>query len=196
MIKPFLKRSIAPETHTTEAKLAYNDKTESITLVAAIDQALAIGREGKLLWPRRLQADMDHFVSLTMGHTVAMGRKTYESISRKYRPLEGRDNWILTRDSTYSQPGCRIFHDVDEVLRAYLGRDLFIAGGGEVYRLFLPHATRLVITHVDTRVEDADTFFPELPTSNWSQRVLFRHNRDERNDFPFSVVEYTQIDEF
>ncbi len=173
--------------------MSYNDRTESITLVAAVDVAMAIGRGGRLPW--RLEADMDHFVKLTMGNPVVMGRTTYESIPKKYRPLNGRENWILTKNTNYFEPRCRIFHDADEVLRAYLGRDIFIAGGGEIYKLFLPHATRIVLTHVETLANGADTFFPEVP-KDWSERLLLKHVSDAQNQFPFSIVEYRPPDEF
>lgn len=158
-----------------------------VTMVAAIDYGLAIGRAGKLPW--RLAADMEHFKKLTTGKIVVMGRKTYESIPPRFRPLPERENWILSRDQTYEPAGCTIFRSKEELLLKADEEELFVIGGAEIYTLFFPDANRLVLTHVETHVERADTFFPPVP-ADWNMTLLKKQGPDSKNQFGFSIVEY------
>jgi dihydrofolate reductase len=159
-----------------------------LTLIAALDYGLAIGKNGKLPW--RLQADMRHFQETTRGKIVVMGRKTFDSLPERFRPLPDRKNWILTRDERrFSTVDCWVAKTTYPIVRRAQEEEIFVIGGGEVYKTFLPIATRILITHVETRVEGADVFFPELP-KEWVQTKLLEHDQDEKNDFRFTIVEY------
>ncbi|KND46732.1 MAG: Dihydrofolate reductase [Parcubacteria bacterium C7867-006] len=162
-----------------------------ITMIVAMARLGVIGKNGNLPWAGKLRADMDHFKKVTMNKTVVMGRKTFDSIPARFKPLPERENVILTRDSNYSQPDCLVLHHRDEVLRlAELRDEVFIIGGAEIYRLMMPYTSRLIVTHLFSLIE-GDTFFPPMP-GNWNAETLFNQEVDEKNFFPFSVVEYTR----
>lgn len=152
-----------------------------IVLVAAVADNGVIGRDGALPW--RLPADLKHFRKLTMGHTVLMGRKTFDSLGK---PLEGRDNWVLTRDSHYAPPGARIFHDLDAALRA-APAELYVIGGAELYALTLPVATRLEFTLVHGNIE-GDTRLPEFDRSAWREVSREDHAADEKHAHAYTFV--------
>ncbi|TFV44593.1 dihydrofolate reductase [Blastococcus sp. TF02A-35] len=132
-----------------------------------------IGAGGKLPW--HLPEDLKLFRTLTTGSTVVMGRRTWESLPERFRPLPGRVNVVLTSDPSWSADGARRAASVEQVLAEH--EDLWVIGGGEVYAAFLPHADRVVVTDVDTAVE-GDTWAPSLddrwalaartPAEGWS----------------------------
>ncbi|MSU45451.1 MAG: dihydrofolate reductase [Candidatus Zambryskibacteria bacterium] len=163
-----------------------------LVMVAAMDQANAIGIGDRLPW-RKLSADMKHFQDSTTGKAVAMGRKTYESIPKKFRPLKDRLNMILTRDQSFQAPGCVIAHHEHMVMQMTQTQDVYIIGGAEIYRLFLPRTQELLITHVHALVPDTDTFFPTINATEWQKQFVMRHDADDKNEFCFSVVRYTRI---
>ena len=127
-------------------------------MIAAMARNRVIGRDSALPW--QIPADLRRFRDLTMGHTIVMGRKTYESIGA---PLQGRQSIVVTRQKGYAATGCVVVHSLEEALAVAGSADeVFICGGGELYREALPLAERLYLTVVDLEVE-GDTFFPELP---------------------------------
>lgn len=135
-----------------------------ITIVAAIARGGAIGKGGTLPW--HYPEDLAHFKALTMGHAVVMGRRTWDSLPPRFKPLPGRKNIILSRyvgtqvvseENDFSQPV--IEHDAEAFFRRD-ARDLMVIGGAEVYAQALPLASALEITEVDVDVEGADAFFP------------------------------------
>lgn len=129
-----------------------------ISLIAAMAENRVIGRNNAIPW--RLPADMQRFRTLTMGHPVIMGRKTYESIGR---PLPGRKTVIITRQEDFRAAGCVITHDLRDALTACAGaEEVFICGGGELYEEALPLASRIYLTVIHQEVE-GDTRFPEIP---------------------------------
>ena len=130
----------------------------SVSLVWAQGRDRALGAAGRLPW--RLPEDLALFRRLTTGSTVVMGRRTWESLPERFRPLPDRTNVVLTRDAHWSADGARRAASVEEVLG--LPGPLWVIGGGEVYRQFLPHAGRLVVTDVDLAVPDADTWAPVI----------------------------------
>ena len=150
-----------------------------ITLIAALDEARAIGRGGELPW--RLPDDLKHFKALTLGKTVLMGRKTYASIGR---PLPQRRNLVLTRDSSFAATGVEVVHDLQDALED----DLFVIGGGEIYALALPLATTLELTMVRTVIPDADAFFPAWDGADWLEVRREHHVADERHGYAFDFV--------
>ena len=127
-----------------------------IAIVAALSRNRVIGRDGDLPW--HLPGDLRHFKELTGGGTVVMGRKTYESIPPRFRPLPGRRNIVLTRNG-FDAPGAEVHHDLDDALQA--APDCFVIGGGTLYAQALPRADRLYLTEVDAEL-DGDTFFPDI----------------------------------
>lgn len=141
-----------------------------VTLIAAVSANNVIGKDGGIPW--RLLKDMKHFKELTLGKVVVMGRKTYESIPARFRPLPERVNVVLTRQRDYNPEGCVVLHNVGEVLAKFpLNKhDLMIAGGSSVYKAFLPYANFMELTRVGFEVE-GDTFFPDFDENAWKEDV-------------------------
>ena len=162
---------------------------DNINIIVAMDGNHAIGKGGRTPW--RLSADMKHFAETTKEKAVVMGRKTWDSIPQKFRPLPGRENIVVTKNTELMISGCAVLCHPEQVLRIFKDQEVWVIGGGEMYNIFLPYARRLLITHVDTIIEDADTFFPEI-NGDWKSRPLFQHEVDEKNQFSFSVAEYTR----
>lgn len=129
----------------------------SISLIWAQSGDGVIGAAGSLPW--HLPEDLKLFRTRTTGSTVVMGRRTWESLPDRFRPLPGRSNVVLTSDRGWSADGARPFSSVDDVLVSC--DDFWVIGGGAVYSAFLPHAHRVVVTEIDLRV-DGDTWAPEL----------------------------------
>ena len=129
----------------------------SISLIWAQARDGVIGAAGGLPW--HLPEDLKLFRTRTTGSTVVMGRRTWESLPERFRPLPGRENVVLTRDPGWSADGARPSPSVDDVLIAH--GDFWVIGGGAVYSAFLPHAHRVLVTEIDLRVE-GDTWAPDL----------------------------------
>ena len=159
-----------------------------LVLVAALDRRNAIGRGNALPW--RLPDDLKRFKALTLGKPVLMGRKTAESLGRA---LPKRRNLVLTRGGRVPFDDMEAVASVDEALALAAQDDaseLCVIGGGEVYALTLPLATRLHLTHVETVVEDADAFFPAFDPARWRTGVRQMHAADAGHAFAFEFVDY------
>nr|WP_307992612.1 dihydrofolate reductase [uncultured Niameybacter sp.] len=130
-----------------------------ISMIVAMSQNRVIGKLGKMPW--NIAEDLQYFKALTTGHTIIMGRKTFESIGR---PLPNRLNVVLTQDENYRAKGCHIVHSIEEIMEKYYNEDeeLFIIGGSTLYSAFMPYAKRLYITLIEAVVE-GDTYFPSFP---------------------------------
>lgn len=157
-----------------------------------MDRERGIGKNNDLMW--HLAADMKFFKETTSGQIVVMGRKNWDSIPEKYRPLPNRENVVLTRNTSFTADGCRVFHSLEDCLAFYEGetdRTVFIIGGGEIYRqaLDLKCVDELYITHVDA-VYGADTFFPEFDEDKWTVREILSWPQDEKNEAAFTVKHY------
>lgn len=146
----------------------YNSSTGRRRRVAAIVAAGnngAIGRRGDLPW--HIAEDMRRFKSLTMGHPVIMGRRTWESLPK--RPLPGRRNIVVSRNPDFLAEGAETAPSVEAAIALCAADEIpFIIGGGEIYAAAFPLLTEILMTRVDTSVEDADTFFPTVSTDEWS----------------------------
>ncbi|MFG1908756.1 dihydrofolate reductase [Kribbella sp. NPDC048928] len=140
----------------------------TIVLIAAVGRNGVIGRDNDLPW--RIREDLQHFKQLTLGHTLVMGRKTYDSIGR---PLPGRRTVVVTRNADWSAPGVEVAHSVEEALK-YDGT-LYVAGGGEIYRQALPHATTLELTEV-AQSPEGDVTFPAINQDHWTETAREPHN--------------------
>ncbi|MDP6479519.1 MAG: dihydrofolate reductase [Phycisphaerales bacterium] len=128
-----------------------------IVLVTAVSDNGVIGRGGDMPW--HLPDDLRRFKKLTMGHPIVMGRRTWDSIGR---PLPGRTNIVMTRDTSFAAEGAVVAHSEDDIFAAAGDADtIMVIGGGEIYRIFLPNADRVELTRVHITV-DGDTLFPEL----------------------------------
>jgi dihydrofolate reductase len=132
-----------------------------LVLIAALDRQRAIGRDGGLLWQER--EDQRHFRRVTMGCPVIMGRKTWDSLPARFRPLPGRCNIVVTRDVRWQAPGAEAAPSLDAALALVAGAEkVFVIGGGELYALALAHADEMMLTEIDTVFDGADTFFPDF----------------------------------
>lgn len=151
-------------------------------IVAAVASNGVIGFEGRLPWS--IPEDLARFKELTMGHALVMGRATFESIGR---PLPGRTNIVLTRQTGWSSPGVEVAGSWDEAvaIAAVRDQDLYVVGGAEVYRTGLESADRLELTEVDTSPE-GDTWFPEVDWSQWTETARESHPG-------FSFVTYHRV---
>jgi dihydrofolate reductase len=151
-----------------------------ITLILAMAENGVIGKEGAIPW--RISDDLKRFKSLTIGKTVVMGRKTWDSLSRK--PLPDRRNVVITRDSTWQAPGAVRAASVEEVHRIAAGGDLMIIGGAQIYRLFLPSAGRIELTEVHQAFEGDARFV--FDRSSW--RETGREDHVTPDGLAFSYV--------
>jgi dihydrofolate reductase len=138
-----------------------------VALVAAVARGGVIGRDGTIPW--RLPEDVAFFKELTTGHPVVMGRKTWESIPDRFRPLPGRRNVVVTRNPEWAADGAERAGSVEEALALVEGAErVFVIGGAEVYAAALPHADELVLTEIDAEFE-GDTFFPEWDRAGFEE---------------------------
>src|SRR5271170_3928754 len=154
-----------------------------VSLIVAMAQNGVIGRDNALPW--RLPEDLKRFKAFTLGKTILMGRKTYESIGR---PLPGRANLVLTRDRNWIAAGVTVVHSVEQALtQAAPGKELVVIGGAEIYRLVLPFARRIYLTHVHADVP-GDTFFPDFDSTQWAYVECRAHPADDQHAFPLTFV--------
>ncbi len=161
---------------------------KSIQAIVAIDENGAIGRQGDLLC--HLPADMRHFKEVTMGHSIVMGRKTFESFPR--RPLPGRQNIVITRNAAWQYPGVTVANSLEEAIAAAQTEAVFIIGGAQVYELALPHVDVLHLTVIHARWATADAFFPVLDPSEWQEVSREHHESDHRNAYEFDFITLTR----
>jgi dihydrofolate reductase len=138
-----------------------------------------IGRDNGLPW--RLPEDLEHFKTVTMGKPVLMGRKTHESIGK---PLPGRTNLVLTRDTGWKSQGVVVVHSIAEALQ---GDEVAGIGGAEIYRLLIPLAARIYLTRIEADIP-GDTVFPPLDHSQWVETDSRRFAADERNAYDMTFV--------
>lgn len=158
-----------------------------LALIVAVAENGIIGREGDLPW--RLSSDLQRFKSLTMGHALIMGRRTFESIGRL---LPGRTTVIVTRQPDYQFPGALIAHSLSEALTLTADDDCpFLVGGAELYRIGLPLATRLFLTRVHAEVE-GDVSFPDVDWEDWHEVSRESFAADERNEFAGTFSEWVR----
>ena len=155
-----------------------------IHAIVAIDENGAIGRQGELLC--HLPTDMRHFKEVTMGNSIIMGRKTFESFP--HRPLPGRQNIVITRDPKWAYPGVSVAHNLDEAIAAAQTDTVFIIGGAQIYELAMPRVEVLHLTRIHARWASADVFFPKLDMSQWQEVSREHHVSDHRNAYEFDFI--------
>ena len=164
----------------------------NISIIAAIGKNNELGKKGDLIW--KLPNDLKNFKKITEGHTIIMGRKTFESIGKI---LPNRKNIIITRNKKFKVPGVEIAHSLKEALsmsRLNLDtKEVFIIGGGEIYKEAMKIAQKLYITHIDAEDKEADTFFPEIIPIVFGEVSREKHKKDAKNPHNYDFVEYVQF---
>jgi len=160
-----------------------------VSLVAAIPRNGAIGRNNQLLW--REPEDQRHFRRVTMGSPVLMGRKTWDSLPERFRPLPGRRNLVLSRDPDWRANGAEAVGSIGAALHAAAGETrVSVIGGAQLYALVLPIADELLLTEIDADL-DGDTFFPAWDRSRFTETTRERHTSG--SGVPYSFVTYKRI---
>jgi dihydrofolate reductase len=151
-----------------------------ISFIAALGQNRGLGIDNKLPW--HLPDDLKKFKEITRGHSVIMGRKTYQSMGRL---LPDRKNIIITHDINLEIPGAIIAHSIEEAIKQCLGEEeIFIIGGGEILKLALPYANKMYLTFVEANLP-ADSFFPTFNISTWKKTAEEVHPKDDRHAYSY-----------
>jgi len=166
-----------------------------VALIAAVARNGVIGKDNGLLW--RLPEDLAFFKRTTLGSPVIMGRRTWDSLPPRFRPLPGRANIVLTRQPGWRADGALVAHDLEQALELALesvasnphGLRAFVIGGAELYALALPHADELVLTEIE-RDFDGDARFPDWPRTHFVETSRERHHAGAPNDFDYAFVSY------
>ncbi len=165
-----------------------------IIIIAAIAEDNAIGKNNDLLW--HLPDDMKFFKDQTSHHPVIMGRRNYDSIPERFRPLNNRLNIIITRNKDFKAKDCLVFYTLLDAI-AHTEQSgyekAYIIGGGEIYTLALQLNTvdEMLLTEVKTTL-DADAYFPDFNRGEWQSEHLFSHPADSRHLYPFEIVSYSK----
>ncbi len=164
-----------------------------VSAIAALAKNRVIGKNNDLPW--RLPDDMKFFMDTTKGHHVIMGRKNYDSLHPKYKPLPHRTNIVITRQKNFKAPGCIVLHDVERAMEMATKNaedECFIIGGAEIYQLAMPFTTRLYLTEIDAEIE-GDTYFPVIRTDEWKEIRRKHHAADDRHKYAFDIVAYDRV---
>lgn len=160
-----------------------------LSLIAAIAQNNVIGKNNKLVW--HMPADLRFFKNTTMGHTLIMGRKTFESFGK---PLPGRKSIVITRQKDWNHEGVIVVHSLKDAIKLAPGsEEVFIVGGAEIYRQALPLCERMYLTIIHHDFE-GDTYFPPVDFSQWNLKSDEKHQADEKNAFDYSFRFYERKD--
>lgn len=158
-----------------------------LTLIVARARNGVIGKNNAMPW--KIPGEQAYFKRVTMGHPIIMGRKTWESIGR---PLPGRRNMVVTRNSSYLAPGAEVVSDLDAALaRCNEAEEAFVIGGAELYKAALPRADRLLITEIDHDFE-GDTYWPTPESSVWREAAREHHAPVPERPFAVDYVEYVR----
>jgi dihydrofolate reductase len=161
-----------------------------ISLIAALTRNRVIGRDNSLPW--HLPDDMKYFMQTTKAHHVIMGRRNYDSIPEKFRPLPNRVNIVVTRQKDFKAPQCTVVHSLEsgiEMARRAGEAEVFVIGGSDMYKLALPVSHRLYLTEIETELP-GDTHFPEVDHGQWKESSRTHHPADERHAYSFDFAVY------
>jgi dihydrofolate reductase len=178
---------IQNETQDTQQSTTEKKKTSNLTIIVAAGENNAIGKNNDLIW--HLSEDLKRFKSLTNGHHIIMGRKTFESFPK---PLPNRTHIVITRQKDYQVPfGVTVVKSLEDAIEASRSDSQpFIIGGGEIYKQALPLADTLEITRVHADFPEADTYFPDIDKTVWKEVERTTHDADENHDYAFSFITY------
>ncbi|MEP2024589.1 MAG: dihydrofolate reductase [Reichenbachiella sp.] len=164
-----------------------------IALIAAMSKNRVIGINNDLPW--HLPDDMKYFMETTKGHVVIMGRKNFDSLPPKFKPLPNRTNVILTRRKSFEVPDCTVFNDIDAAYDFAVEQgeqELFVIGGGQIYEMAMDRADVIYLTEIDAHIENGEVFFPEM-RSEWKETSRKHHPLDDRHKYSFDFVKYEKI---
>lgn len=145
----------------------------SVSMIAAVGKNLELGKNNNLIW--HFKEDMKFFKDTTMGHTVVMGRKTFESLPKA---LPGRKNIVISSNAEYQAQGATVVTSVEEALQIADNEEIFVIGGGKIYDEFLPYADKLYLTEIDAECADADTYFPQFNKSEYIKEIINYYDID------------------
>ncbi len=167
-----------------------------ISFIVAISDNNVIGKDNSLIW--HLPADMKYFKEKTTGHCIITGRKNYESIPEKFRPLPNRTNMVITRQKDYYAPGALVFNSIEEALKVAESKEeqeIFIIGGAEIFKQSMHLADKLYVTVIH-HLFVGDVYFPEIDPKLWKITKQIDHKMDEKNKYDYSFLEYEKITPF
>ncbi len=159
------------------------------SIVVAIDTQNGIGAANDLLWLRDMPDDLRHFREVTMGNTVVMGRRTYESIGK---PLAGRQNIVVSRSGFETDDDVTVVTSLDEAYAA-AEQDVMVIGGGQLYAAALDDMDRLYVTQIGAEFPQATVFFPQINCEDWQEVSRDHHEADERNKYDYDFVVYEKV---
>ena len=145
----------------------------SVSMIAAVGKNLELGKNNNLIW--HFKEDMKFFKDTTMGHTVVMGRKTFESLPKA---LPGRKNIVISSNAQYQAQGATVVTSVEEALQIADNEEIFVIGGGKIYAEFLPYADKLYLTEINAECADADTYFPQFNKSEYIKEIINYYDID------------------
>lgn len=157
----------------------------TVSLIAAIGENMELGKNNSLIW--HLPDDLKFFKNTTMGKSVIMGRKTFESLPKA---LPGRKNIVITRNEDYSKEGAHTAFDIESALKLSETEEVFIIGGETIYREYLPFADKIYLTEIDETDDSADAFFPEFDKSKFRKTTI---GENENNGIKFKHILYERI---
>ena len=164
-----------------------------IALIAAMSKNRVIGINNDLPW--HLPDDMKYFMETTKNHVVIMGRKNFDSLPPKFKPLPNRTNVILTRQNGYAVEDCIVFHDIKEAY-AYAAdkgeNQLFVIGGGQIYEMAMKDADVIFLTEINAEIENGEVFFPKMG-DEWEEESREHHPKDDRHIYSFDFVKYRKV---
>ena len=168
--------------------LAFQFHIAMLTIIAAASENNALGKDNQLVW--HLPDDFKRFKTITSGHYIIMGRKTFESFPK---PLPNRTHIIITRQKNYEIPeGCLLASSLQKAINLCpKNEEVFIIGGGEIYKQAIAIVDKIDLTRVHTTIE-ADTFFPEIDTNTWELIFEEFHPKDEKHDYDFTFLTYAR----
>lgn len=158
-----------------------------LSIIVAVSENQVIGRDNGLIW--RLSGDLKRFKALTTGHTVVMGRKTFESMGRA---LPNRRNIVITRNAGYRAEGIETVTTIEAALALVADEEeVFVIGGGTIYSALWDQAAKLYLTVVHT-VTEGDTYLPEVEEAHWLETGRQRYPGDEKNEFAYTTIDYVR----
>lgn len=164
-----------------------------VSMIAALTKNNVIGKNNDLPW--HLPDDMKYFMQTTKGHFVIMGRKNYQSIPEKFRPLPNRTNIVITRQTNFEAPGCQVINSLDEaiaVCKKANPKEIFLIGGSSIYKEGLQFANKLYLTEIHAEI-DGDVYFPQINKNDWKEKSRVPHSNDDRHQYAFDFVVYEKV---
>ena len=156
----------------------------TVSMIVAIGSNNEIGKNNDLLW--YLPSDLKFFKATTMGKSIIMGRKTFQSLPKA---LPGRKNIVISSDSNFNAPGAVVVTDIEAALKESETEEVFIIGGASIYKAYFPVADKLYITEVEFEDKEADVYFPEIDLTMWKKEIL---DEGEENGLKFKHILYTK----